>query len=294
MIDAVARLVLAAVLMVAAALKLAAPRSSQAALATFGVRREAARWPAWAAIVAAELGLAAGVALGSAAAAYMAAGMLVAFSVALGVALARGRSGAPCACFGSRSRVGPISIVRNLVLAAAFAAAPSLPGERPTTDELLALGLAVALIVAFGLGVAVLALAREVGVLRLQIAPQAALEIPGEGPDLGARTDLAPRFDPKPSARFLLAVFSSEGCRMCRGLAPAVAALGRDPLVAVEVFDERRDVEAWRLLRVPGAPFAVVLDLEGAVLAKGTFNTLGQLEGLLAGAERRVREGVPG
>jgi hypothetical protein len=43
---------------------------------------------------------------------------------------------------------------------------------------------------------------------------------------------------------------------------------------------------------VPGAPFAVALDRDGTVLAKGTFNSLGQLESVMATAERRRREAV--
>jgi hypothetical protein len=45
---------------------------------------------------------------------------------------------------------------------------------------------------------------------------------------------------------------------------------------------------------VPGSPYAVALGLDGTVLAKGTFNSLGQLESVLATAERREREVVEG
>ena len=38
---------------------------------------------------------------------------------------------------------------------------------------------------------------------------------------------------------------------------------------------------------MPGSPFAVALDADGTVLAKGTFNSGGQLESVLAAAERR-------
>ena len=81
----------------AAALKLASPRSSHEALATFGVPGGRIRWAVWSLVVAAELGLAAGVALGSATAAYLAAALLAGFAVAHVVALRRGRAGAPCA-----------------------------------------------------------------------------------------------------------------------------------------------------------------------------------------------------
>jgi hypothetical protein len=79
---------------------------------------------------------------------------------------------------------------------------------------------------------------------------------------------------------------------MCRALAPGVAAFGRDPRVAVRVFDEIRDADAWAAADVPGSPFAVALDERGTVLAKGTFNTIAQLESVLATAERRRQTGA--
>ena len=48
-----------------------------------------------------------------------------------------------------------------------------------------------------------------------------------------------------------------------------------------------RDADAWAAADVPGSPFAVALDADGTVLAKGTFNTGAQLESVLAAAERR-------
>jgi hypothetical protein len=46
---------------------------------------------------------------------------------------------------------------------------------------------------------------------------------------------------------------------------------------------------------VPGSPYAVALDLDGTVLAKGTFNNLAQLESVVATAERRraAQEAIP-
>jgi hypothetical protein len=82
-------------------------------------------------------------------------------------------------------------------------------------------------------------------------------------------------------------VFSSEGCGLCRALEPAVEAFGRDPRVVLLRFDEVRDADAWAVADVPGSPFAVALDADGTVLAKGTFNTGAQLESVLAAAEQR-------
>jgi Methylamine utilisation protein MauE len=289
-LEVVARLALAAVLAFAAVSKLAAPGSSQAALATFGLAPGRLRRFVWAVVVAAELAVAVGVAAGSHLAAWCAAGLLFGFAVVLAVALRRGQAGAPCACFGGRSRVTRAAVVRNVGLAAAFAALPWLPEASLDRDGWLVLGLAVALASVAVLAVAVLALAREVGLLRLQLAPQAALEIPDEGPPVGEWTPLADRFDLSSRARLALAVFSSPGCRLCRSLQPAVASLGRDPVVRLEVFDEEEDVDVWRELEIPGSPFAIVLDRDGIVRAKGTFNSLAQLEGLLAAAERRHAE----
>jgi hypothetical protein len=286
MLSVAVSLVLGVVLLASAVLKLADRQGTQAALATYGIRAGAPL--VWAALVAVEVGLGVGVAAGVDAAAYAAAGLMVLFAVAQGVALATGRGGAPCACFGARGQVSDASITRAVLLAAALAAAPSLPRSEPTTEGWLALGLAVALLGLVGLGIAVLALAREVGMLRLSLDPRGALEVAHEGPEVGARSPLAERFgDELAPGRLALAVFSSEGCQMCRALAPAVAAFGRDARVVLREFDEVRDADAWAAADVPGSPFAVALDVDGTVLAKGTFNTGAQLESVLAAAERR-------
>ena len=55
----------------------------------------------------------------------------------------------------------------------------------------------------------------------------------------------------------------------------------------LRTFDEVEHADAWAAADVPGSPFAVALDADGTVLAKGTFNTGAQLESVLAAAERR-------
>jgi hypothetical protein len=290
MLEVGGRIVLAAVLVGASAAKLASPRSSSAALATFGIHGERARWAVWAALIATELALAAGVAAGLDLAAYLAAAMTATFGVILVSVLRRGRAGAPCACFGARSTVSRTAVARNLVLSFAFVALPLLPEGDLSTDEWLALGLGVALLACAGLAVAVLALAREVGMLRLRLGPGAALEIPDEGPAIGARTELIERFPTPTRAELALAVFVSDACHVCRGLEPAIASLARDPTLAVEVFEEGANPAAWRAVDAPGSPYAVALDLAGVVLAKGTFNNLAQLESVLATAQRRGAE----
>lgn len=305
MIEILFRVVLAGVLAVAALSKLASPSASRAALASFGFAEGPLRGLAWGLVIALELGLAAGVALGSEPAAYAAAALLLLLAAVMVGALLRGQAGAPCACFGPRSRVSRLGVARNLLLAAAFAALPGLSSVDFSTDEWLGIGLGVALLASAGLAVAVLALAREVGMLRLQLGTQGALEIAGEGPELrSAVPDLAGRLWTRrvagangPAAKdgddLGLAVFTSEGCHICQTLEPAIENVANDPRVAVAVFDEVAEADLWRSLAIPGSPFAIAIGRDGAVLAKGTFNSLAQLESVLATAERRRSEGAP-
>ena len=285
MLHVVVRCALAAVLVAAAAAKVARPGESRDAL------RSLVSWLPLPALVAVELALAAGVAAGLDAAALAASAFLLAAAAALGRALADGRDGAPCGCFGARSKVSRLGVLRNLALAAAFGALPFVPRTDPSADAWLATGLAIALVAVVVLSVVVLALAREVGMLRLAVGPQSALEVPEEGPAVGADSGLGGHLDPRVDPTVIgLAVFTSDGCRMCQQLKPAIRALGRDPHVSLVELDEVRDAAVWQRLQVPGSPFAIALDAGGRVLAKGTFNSLPQLESVLATAERRRRE----
>jgi hypothetical protein len=280
-------LVLALVLLVSAGMKLASGPAGRAALATYGIRGEPLASVAWAALGAIEAGLAVCLITGAEGAAWATAALFTVFCAAQGVVLMQGRGGAPCACFGARGRVGRASLARAGLLAVAAAVLPLLERRTLTTEEWLGLGLAAALAGVAALALGLLALARELGELRLQVAPQGALEIAGEGPEIGGRTALAERFGTLGEDDFGLAVFTSEGCHICQALAPAVAAFDRDPRVVLRRFDEVEDADAWALADVPGSPFAVAVGAGGIVLAKGTFNSGAQLESVLAAAERR-------
>jgi len=284
MASVLASIALGALLVAAGVLKLADPAGTRAALAgTYGIRRPA---PAFGLLVGVEIGLGALVAAGVQLAALAGAVLFAGFATAQARALRSGRAGAPCACFGARGRVGQGSLARAALLGIALAFLPLLPRRALSPEEWLGAGLAVTLLATAALAVVVLALAREVGALKLRLGPQGALEVGHEGPEVGARTALAAAFSGE-ADRVALAVFSSEGCGLCRALAPAVRALGRDPLVELREFDEVRDREAWSVADVPGSPFAVALDADGTVLAKGTFNSGGQLESVVAAALRR-------
>ncbi len=295
MVSVVVCLVLGLVLVAAAGLKLAGGASARAALGTYGVKNARAAWAVWAALIAVEVVIGVGVGAGSTAAATAGALLMAAACGVQVLAISAGRTGAPCACFGAKGTVGTASAGRAAALAAALALVPLLPREEPTTQGWLAIGLAFALLGLAALAVVVLALAREVGMLRLSVTPRGALEVAHEGPEVGARSALAPKFGPDlvtGRGRIGLAVFSSEGCGLCRALAPAITAFGNHPAVVLRTFDELTDADAWAAADVPGSPFAVALDSDGTVLAKGTFNTGAQLESVLAAAERR-RGAVP-
>ena len=290
--EIVLRLVLGMVLAGAALAKLARPGESIAALATFGFESGPMRPIAWASLIAVELGLAVLVGLGSESAAYAASALMVLFAALTAGALLKGRSGSPCPCFGPRSKVSWLGVLRNLALAAGFAAIPAIDSVEIGSEGWLGIGIGVALLACAGLAVAVLALAREVGMLRLQLGTQGALEIAGEGPQIGSReAALAERIG-RNGAHLGLAVFTSEGCHICQTLAPAIDSVAMDPRVSVARFDEVAEADLWRHLGIPGSPFALALDRQGTVLAKGTFNNLAQLESVLATAERRERASV--
>jgi hypothetical protein len=290
MLATIADVVLGLVLLGSAVAKLAAPTRTRAALVTFGLATPRARALAWGGAVAVEALLGIGVAAGLDAAAYAAAALLLALAVLLARALRGGRAGQPCGCLGARSRVTPAALARTLTLAAAFALLPLVPDTYPSPEAWLAIGLGISLGATAALATLLFALAREVGELRLAIPPQLPLELDGEGPPRGSRAPVVERFVPAPGNRFALAVFSSEGCPMCRALEPAVTALQNDPLLAVETFDEVEDQDVWRAHAIPGSPYAIVLALDGTVLAQGTFNSARQLEALVAAGEARAPE----
>jgi hypothetical protein len=282
---------LALILCAAAGAKVWQVDRAATALATYGVVGARLQRVALGALVAIELVLAGAVALGAPGAMAAVAGLFLAFALATLIALLAGRGGLPCACFGSTSPLSWASPLRAgaLALLAGMGAGGWL-GQAPAGyDRWLTAGLALSVGAIAVLAAAVFALAREVGVLRMAAPGRGALEIPEEGPRLGAAQQWAAAVPVGPRALLALAVFTSEGCPLCRQLEPAMRHVGGDPLLAVGVFDERRDAEIWARAQVPGSPYAVALDRDGVALAKGTFNSLAQLESIVATARARER-----
>ena len=283
---------LALVLCSSAALKARRSGRSAAALQTYGIGGRALQGVALGALLCTELALAIALALQARWAPAAVSALFVSFAAATGAALLAGRRGRPCACFGSDSRLGWSSPLRALALGALAGALALgwLPGAPSSYERWLTVGLSLSVASVVVLAIAVLALAREVGVLRLGMAGRGALEIPHEGPPVGSSQGWAAAIHAGPRARLRVAVFTSEGCPLCRQVAPAVEHVSTDPLLAVRSFDERGDPSAWRQAQVPGSPYAVALSLDGVVLSKGAFNSLAQLESILATARARERE----
>lgn len=165
------------------------------------------------------------------------------------------------------------------------------------------------------LALAVLALARQVGVLHLRLGPRGALEIDDEGPPLGEAPEPIDARDPAgrpvtiggPGSAQLL-MFVSPGCPVCREVLPSLPAASRVGGMAPVVVSDgpAHDVpgtagirapvvvsaDVARAYGVPGTPYVVVLDGQGVVRAKGTVNNMEQMEGLVETARRRIDEAL--
>lgn len=144
------------------------------------------------------------------------------------------------------------------------------------------------------LAVVVVALARQIGVLQLRLAPIGALEVDDEGPPLGEVPEARAARTPEGSSTVVggpgsgrLVAFVSDTCPICEQVAPSLPAAARASGLELQVVSDP-DLEV--AYRVPGVPFVVVLDELGLVRSKGTVNSLEQVEGLVDTARRRATQ----
>jgi len=163
----------------------------------------------------------------------------------------------------------------------------------------------------------VAALARQLGVLYERVAPAGALML-GKGPAIGDRAPLVavddldgvPHEIGAPGPRATLLFFLSPSCPVCKELLPALRSAARresDWLDVVLASDGPRDEHARfrtaeRLSDFPYVlsptlgvtyqvgklPYAVLVDADGIVRAKGLVNTREHLESLFEAKERGV------
>jgi hypothetical protein len=281
----IARIAVGALLLWAAGAKLRRARDLPDWLSAYGIPGRVAS-PLAAALVAGELTIGALLLAGVPGAPLAALGLAGIFIVALAQARLRGIERLRCGCFGGGVRRTTALLVR----AAGFAALAALAvfgGDSepaaPSADAVIFAALALLALAVVALSLLVLALYRQVGVLTLRLGPRVALELAEEGPAVGGP---APALEELARRGTALVVFFSPNCRLCRQLVPGVAALRREGL-AVRVVEEQEEEDAFERWDVPGTPFAVHV-VDGKVAAKGTVNTLEELDGLIAAGTRRV------
>ena len=172
-------------------------------------------------------------------------------------------------------------------------------------------------IVILGLGLALLALARQVGVLHVRLAPAGAL-LSGKGPQVGEASPVldaltmegAPLAIGKPLAksRMQLLLFVSPHCPLCKELIPiAKNFVQTEKLDIVFVGDDDPDEQRAMIARLEmgGLPFvnssivgrsfhvdrlphAVLIGGDGTLLSKGLVNSREHLESLITAHEMGV------
>jgi hypothetical protein len=281
-LDLIARLVVTVALLWAGVSKLAARDPS--VLAPYGVPR---RWRAGALAALTGAELATGVLLlaGVTGAAYAAVALGVLFVAALASVRARGIPRIRCGCFGAKERRTDVLLGRAVLFTglAAFGAFADVEVGSPSRDAVFAAALVVLALAVLALGALVLALYRQVGVLSMRLGPSVALELAEEGPPVG---DVAPDLVGLQRVGDELIAFFSPDCRLCRAIAPGVRAFEREGMPVLTVYENEEPAvfERWA---VPGTPFVVHV-VDGFVAAKGTVNSLEQLDGLVALGTARV------
>jgi methylamine dehydrogenase accessory protein MauD len=171
--------------------------------------------------------------------------------------------------------------------------------------------LAVQWLLMIGLGIVVLALVRQVGILHQRVAPAGALTIsqgvrPGEiAPELSVRT-----LDGEPltiggvrsDGRSTLLAFVSPDCPVCAQLVPVIRAIARQEAAWLTVviasdgassrhgeFRRKKgltdfpyivSMELGLTYQIGKLPFAVLLDETGRLVAQGLTNSREHLESL--------------
>jgi methylamine dehydrogenase accessory protein MauD len=172
----------------------------------------------------------------------------------------------------------------------------------------------IQLLITLGLAVLVFALARQIGVLHERIAPMGAMTS-DHGPAVG---ELAPPLSmvtlaggrieigaQGEAARSRLLLFVSPSCPVCKKLLPiarSFASAERVEVVLVgdgELAEQRAMIEQFQLQQLPyikspqvgmafqvgKLPYAVLIDAQGVIRAKGLVNHREHLESLMVAEE---------
>ncbi|WP_298287179.1 methylamine utilization protein MauD [Novosphingobium sp.] len=178
----------------------------------------------------------------------------------------------------------------------------------------LIVGQVLSWVVIVALVVALLALARQVGVLHMRVAPAGALQTSG-GPAVGGKAPAVPARTlegkdvivggPAKNVSLRLLMFVSATCPLCKGLIPAARSFAKDErveltfvgddtvdaqqaMIAAQGLEDYRFIngpEVGQAFEVGKLPYAVLLDAEGVILSKGLVNSREHLESLVVAHE---------
>ena len=169
------------------------------------------------------------------------------------------------------------------------------------------------------LALAVLALARQVGVLHERVSPAGAL-MPTTGPKVGERTEPAMYRDlsgaemsvggPSPDGRATLVLWVSPTCPVCKALVPTALSMAQAERLRLVfasdgdkldqhhayVRDLRIDAYPYVVSQALGMsyavsklPFAILIGGDGVLKSKGLVNTREHLESLVESMRSGIR-----
>ena len=169
-------------------------------------------------------------------------------------------------------------------------------------------------IAVIGLGLTVVALIRQIGVLHERVSPMGAL-VNDRGPDVG---EMAPEMTvnaidgtgvaiggERAAGRSQLLLFVSPACPICKKLLPIAQSFARGEKLEIaligdgDVEEQNRMIEAHGLDRsrylnsaqvgmafhVGKLPYAILIDRDGVIRAKGLVNSREHLESLAVAEE---------
>lgn len=181
----------------------------------------------------------------------------------------------------------------------------------------LIVGQVLSWVVIVALVVALLALARQVGVLHMRVAPAGALQTSG-GPAVGGKAPAVPARTlqgadvivggPASGVPLRLLMFVSATCPLCKGLIPAARSFARDERLELTFVGDddpaaqhglvaAQGLEGYRFVNGPDVgqafavgklPYAVLLDADGVILSKGLVNSREHLESLIVAHEMGI------
>lgn len=144
------------------------------------------------------------------------------------------------------------------------------------------------------LGVAVVALLRQIGVLHARLHPLG-VHFGGEGPTLDEPAPLAAEYGYRDAGTTLLA-FTAPTCEVCATLRPSLGVLGRQyrelNMHVLDLDDDTRSV--FSAFNVRSTPYVVAVDGDGIVRGRGVANSLEQVEELLLEARHRAESATGG